>query len=705
MTDGEERTDLEVLDLGALDFSDSYVARAPRAPEAVPTEPAPEKKPRRSRRRIVVAVVAVIVLVAAGAAVLIDRDGDGAADTSSPEPTIDLGSTPESDPVVAPAPYGASVLVTADDGAYVLDLDTEESRAVEGLPPGPVEILDETDGIVVVRAGTPSALHALRPGDPARRLDVDAAAPADADRVWLARGRELWPSDDPEDRSPMPANHRLVAATDSGVLLQGPDGEVVGIEPADSGSSARTTIPGTSPRVLDVAGSRVAWVESSCTGPCDVMVSDLEQRVSARVPLDRPLRSVALSPNGLLAAVVARDGRIAIVDLVGQVGEVEFRSPGADVIRRVAWRPDGKRLFVVVTDPPRLLALDPNDPRVDEVELDGDATGLAWAGPSANGGPEWAPTSSRPTLQGDRFPLNLGEPSGISLAWLGERDVHVLDVDSGVERTMRAPAQTGGAPTVTSAGDGWLVMRPGSSFWYPPGGGPRVRLDGGGDWTIGDAATGRLFLVQYSSPQTGIGGVEVRVFDSESAALSEPARVFLDPFGAVDGGVLFGAPPDLDRPSSGLIWLDVATGERRDIAAPADGAYPIGAGGSRIVWRRGECIADCSVIVTDAQGSLLRDMPAPSRGFDTASIAPDGRHALLTSYTAPFTALVDLETGEQRDVPADVVSWPVGWSRSGWFVFGSNEGGTGPANHFKALAPSGEVHELGEISADMISVR
>jgi hypothetical protein len=77
---------------------------------------------------------------------------------------------------------------------------------------------------------------------------------------------------------------------------------------------------------------------------------------------------------------------------------------------------------------------------------------------------------------------------------------------------------------------------------------------------------------------------------------------------------------------------------------------------------------------------------------------------LLSSYTSPGAILVDLDTGERRDVPADVVTWPGGWSRSGWFVFGASNGGTGPAHQFKALAPSGDVHELGEISADMLAV-
>jgi hypothetical protein len=731
VTDGEERTDLEVLDLGGLDFSESYVARAPRAPEAVPTQPTqptqpePAQKPRRSRRRIVVALVAAIVVVAAGTASLLDRDGDD--EQSSPEPTIGLGSGTDTDgeteePAGAePRPLDATVLATGEDGAHLVNLDTGKATAVDGLPAGPVEIVDETDGVVVVRAGTPSAIYRLDETNDARRLDVDAAAAAADDRVWLARGRELWPSDDPDDRSPMPANHRLVAATTTGVLLQGPDGKLLAIEPGVSGSASRTTIPGAAPRVLDVSGNRVAWVESSCSDPCDLFVSDIADRVTARIPLDRPVDAVAISPSGASVAVVARDGRIAFVGLIGpprqgisgsgtggadgDPGGAEFLNAGAAPAGRVAWRTDGRKLFVPVADPPRVLVFDPRDSDVEELPLDDVATGLAWVGASAVGEPVAGTVTNPPALHGTRFPLVLGEPSGVDLAWVDGGDLHVLDLDSGRERTVPGPVSSRVPMGVAAAGDGWLVTRPGSAIWYPPGG-ERVRLDGGADWTIPDAATGRVFLVRYGARDTARSGIDLRVFDPAAGSLSEPVRVFLDPVGAVDGGVLFGAPPDLDRPSTDLVWLDVATGERRDIASPAQDAYPLGAGGGRIVWRRGECGADCPVIVTDAHGAVASEAQGPAGGADTASISPDGRYVLVSSWASGGATLVDLETGERREVPADVTSWPVGWSRSGWFVFGTSDAGIGAANRFRALTPgSGDVHEIGDISADMLAVR
>lgn len=308
-------------------------------------------------------------------------------------------------------------------------------------------------------------------------------------------------------------------------------------------------------------------------------------------------------------------------------------------------------------------------------------------------------------------PMLLGEPSGVRVAFVdGWNSIsrvgtaHVLDLDTGLERPLESRRGEGvSAYAISPLADGWLVAFESGDEWFP-GDGDRIDV-----WTTQvyfDTATSTAFAFHGS----GGSGVIVERFDGETGEsvdalfrkLLEPTRtdppvgvpVFLDPVGAVGDGVLLQAPPGLYQRSPDLIWLDPESGEQRTISPPAPGAEMIIAEAGHIVWQHGGAtceVLSCPIVVTDTNGSAqatIHDAHSEAR----AAVSRDGLYIAVSEAGDTDAAIVvDLNTGERREVEATRIVREVAWSDSGWLVIG--------------LASGGEELEVAAVAPDETRVR
>jgi hypothetical protein len=679
--------DLEVVDLETL-FSDARLR--PRAPGPAPAGPIGDAQTPRRRRRwlpaaAVLLVVAVLVAVAA-----VSPESDS---TAEPTPsTLDIGEAP---PATAHAgrdalAFGATLLVLSADGLAQVDLETGERAPIDaprfgGLPEG-LDLVGHADGSALLRdaQGGWYAFHwpdrelvPLPPGD--------AALTSQGSILVVAPGAQV--RSDPGDAAParvldepaVPDGRTVVAGLDDAYLLREPGGALVAWT---SGDAVARPLPGEWPVVLDAVGNRYAWVERACQGRCLVSVSDLDDQMTVAVDPGRPVAALAVDPSGGYLGLVARDGRVALVDVIGEPGDVEWLTLGAAAAPTITWRPDGNAAFVVVDDPPRVLAIETAGRATTELELDTLPQAIAWVGPSSRGGPRQG-RDVLPALRGDRFPLLAGRPSGVELLIddPGAGEVAVLDLDTGAARAL--PARTEGpagralAWGAYGVPGGWLVLGDDGVLWYPHGANgddPQVVLSSrrGGE-VRGDAARGEVLLTEYRGM-----GLRIRWFDPATGEVTDPVDVYVEVVGTAGGGVILQAPPEVAAAPQGAVSLSLETGEQRAIPPPEPGMWPWTAAGDRIVWGAARCRVGtpCRVVVTDASGATVHGEIRRANQHLRPVVSPDGRYVALGSgRSGGEVAVLDLASGALLRARLDrPLGWQAWWSASGWFVTTDGDG-------------------------------
>lgn len=685
--------DLEVVDVLELLAGTAPAPLAP--PPAHDDGPVPGAGRGRARRRVwwlATAAVAVAVAVVASLA----PDASTEAPEASPS-TLDIGEAeaPPGTGTAAEPDFGAALFAVLPDRVVRVDLDTGDEHPVDlgrlADPIDELQLLDAAAGTALFEARSANR-YAVLPSDAVVPVAGTAAVlnPAGAvlvtagDRVARGAFGAAGPFDGPRG-VPLPEGHTLAGATLDWLLLRSAGGGLVAWRPADASDDVSgeevVVLPGDAPRVLDAVENRYAWTEARCRSEpqCPIHVSDIDDRVTVRAAPGRRVTGLALDPSGTYLGLVARDGAVAFVALGGSDGggPVEWLSLGTPVTGPLVWRPDGERAFVVADDPPRVVAVDPDDGAATEVALSERPAAIAWAGPSARGGPEPGRTDLVP-LAGDWFPFLAGAPSGVQVA-IDDRagaGIVVVDLDSGRAHPLPGSARLVDVWSATALPGGWVASGNDGVWWFPDGGrGRRLAGTRHGGEIRGDTATGEVFLVEYRS-----SAVRYRRFDPATATLGQPVDVYHDNVaGTIGGRLVVAPPPQIDAPSEGAILFSPETREQRYLSAPEPGMWPWVAAADRIVWGTPRCRtgATCRAVVTDGTATqVLGELRSVNQNLRPA-VSPDGRFVAVGrgAPSAPGrVGVLDLATGAWREAVADEIGWQSLWTVTGWFAMFVGDG-------------------------------
>jgi hypothetical protein len=306
---------------------------------------------------------------------------------------------------------------------------------------------------------------------------------------------------------------------------------------------------------------------------------------------------------------------------------------------------------------------------------------------------ESAPTrradATRPTLAGDRIPVEAGpavtlpgETGMRVVTFVAPTSLEVTDLDSGEQLTVADGAGAAFSGGVARAGG--MVTVIGDQVVFIPSvepGGEAVRIDMGSAVFPSDLDD-RVWVMNGEG--AGATDTTVREIDLTGLRTGETTELpeGVTPIGGVTGGLVLDSP-------DGVFLLDRDGNARRVANGSAVGAF-----GSSVVHRACDDALRCSLYVTDVSTGERRHVTGgseiPPAGFAEQGVSPDGRLLFSFSYAESGTAvtMLDLEAGEVAFESGPSLTGFAGgavWSPDGRWLFWIDEGDGADGSTVEAL--------------------